>query len=243
MRGFLRRGVFSATGAVFSAGLLAVLVVFAGVYAFLPGAVEGVVARSVQDWLNLERPPEVRLRSDPPPAILLGEFSGGLVVMEGAEFGGLRTRRVEVMLEPFDVRVLRSIWEGELVPEEPISGDLRVVVSEGEISRVARLDSRVSRVDIRPGGVFVGSDISILGNELPFAVRGDLAVSGGRLIFTPGSVYIAGAPLPQRISRRMLEGVRFVYRLEGFPEGTTITGVRPLDDRLLLTGRIEGILG
>ncbi len=82
MRGFLRRGVFSATGAVFSAGLLAVLVVFAGVYAFLPGAVEGVVARSVQDWLNLERPPEVRLRSDPPPAILLGEFSGGLVVME-----------------------------------------------------------------------------------------------------------------------------------------------------------------
>lgn len=41
----------------------------------------------------------------------------------------------------------------------------------------------------------------------------------------------------------MLEGVRFVYRLEGFPEGTEITGVRTLDGRILLTGRIEGILG
>lgn len=217
--------------------------VFAGVYTFLPGVVGGVVARSVQDWLNLQRPPEVRLRSDPPPAMLLGEFSGGRVVMEGAEFGGLRTRRVEVMLEPFEVRVLRSLREGELVPEGPISGDLRVVVSEEEISRVARLDSRVSRVDVRPGGVFVGSDVDILGNELPFAVRGGLSVREGRLVFTPGSVYIAGAPLPQRVSRRMLEGVRFVYRLEGFPEGTEITGVRTLDGRILLTGRIEGILG
>ncbi|BBL79089.1 hypothetical protein RxyAA322_09430 [Rubrobacter xylanophilus] len=238
-----RGSFFPVAGAAFSAGLLAVVVVFAGVYTFLPGVVGGVVARSVQDWLNLQRPPEVRLRSDPPPAMLLGEFSGGRVVMEGAEFGGLRTRRVEVMLEPFEVRVLRSLREGELVPEGPISGDLRVVVSEEEISRVARLDSRVSRVDVRPGGVFVGSDVDILGNELPFAVRGGLSVREGRLVFTPGSVYIAGAPLPRRVSSRMLEGVRFVYRLEGFPEGTEITGVRTLDGRILLTGRIEGILG
>ena len=239
----MHRAASSVAGAAFSLGVLAVLALLAGAYTFLPGVVEGVVARSVQDWLNLERAPEVRLESDPPPAMLLGEFSGGRVVMEGAEFGGLRTRRVEVELEPFRLRVLRSLREGELVPERPIAGDLRVVVAEEEISRVARLDSRVSRVDLRPGAVFVGSDVEVLGNELPFAVRGELSVRGGSLVFAPRSVYIAGAPLPQRVSRRMLEGVSFVYRLEGFPEGTRIGEVRSLDGRLLLTGRIEGLLG
>jgi hypothetical protein len=77
---------------VIAAVLVPVVVIFLiGPYTFLPSLIEYAVATDVQNRLGIEKQPEVRLKSDPPLAMLKGEFSGGHITMRNVDLGGAST--------------------------------------------------------------------------------------------------------------------------------------------------------
>lgn len=229
---------------VIAAVLVPVVVVFlVGPYTFLPPLVEYAVARDVQTRLGVEKRPEVSLRSDPPLEMLQGEFSGGRVTVRNADLGGVRAEKASIDLDPFDIDVWATIKNGRVIDKEPLSGDLRIEVSEDEVlGRVeAGSEMPVEGVDVKKDGVVIESEASVLGTQFPVSVEGDLRVSNGNLVFEPRGLEAAGVPVPDELADQLLSGVDFEYPLERLPYQTTVTEVETEDGRLVLIGRIPSI--
>src|SRR5215217_6308187 len=122
---------------VIAAVLVPVVVVFlVGPYTFLPSLIEYAVATDVQNRLAIEKQPEVRLRSNPPLAMLKGEFSGGRIAMRNVDLGGVRTEKASIDLDPFDVDVWDTMKNGRVVNSQPLSGALEIEVSQDEVARL-----------------------------------------------------------------------------------------------------------
>jgi hypothetical protein len=229
---------------VIAAVLVPVVVVFLiGPYTFLPSLLEYGVARDVKTRLGVEKQPEVELRSDPPLSMLRGEFAGGRIVMSNAELGGVRAERASIELDPFDINVWATMKNGRVIDREPLSGDLRVEISEDEILRLAeaRSEMPVTGVDVKQGGVVVGSQASALGSQFPVDVEGDLIVRDGDLVFEPQGLEAAGVPVPDDLADELLAGAVFEYPLDRLPYQTRVTGVETEEGRLVLDGRVPSI--
>lgn len=229
---------------VVAAVLVPVVVVFLiGPYTFLPSLLEYGVARDVKTRLGVEKQPEVKLRSDPPLAMLRGEFAGGRIVMRNADLGGVRVERTSIELDPFDINVWATMKNGRVVDREPLSGDLRAEISEDEILRLAeaRSEMPVTGVDLKQGGVVVGSEASALGSQFPVDVEGDLVVRDGDLVFEPQGLEAAGVPVPDELADQLLAGAEFEYPLDRLPYQTSVTGVETGEGRLVLDGRVPSI--
>ena len=229
---------------VLVAVLVPVLVVFLiGPYTFMPSLLEYAVARDVQARLGAERQPDVSLKSDPALEMLAGAFSGGHIVLKKTEIGGVRAERARIDLDPFDINVWDSMWSGHVVDREPLSGEIRVEVSEEEVSRLVKVgsDMPVSDVELKEDGMVVKSEVSAFGAQFPVSVDGDLGLSDGSLVFEPQSLEAAGIPVPQELSDKLLAGAKFDYSLDRLPYETRITGVRAEGGQVLLTGRVPSI--
>ncbi len=221
--------------------LIAAAVLVVGTYTFLPPMLEGKVASNVQDSLSLGTTPEVDLRSDPPPAMLAGRFSGGNVSLGATDLGGVRAETVGLELDPFDLDVPASVRSGALRSERPLSGTLRAELSEAEVSRLVRSGSDVPIEDLRlgPDGVTVRSAATAFGFEVPVIVEGDLVLSGGELVFEPRRTTALGTAVPDEFSDQLLEQADLSYPLEGLPYGAEVTSVEVQTGRLVLAGQIE----
>ncbi len=226
-----------------SAVVIVAVVFLAGPFTFLPSLVGSLVAQNIQEDLGLAETPTVELRNDEAPLeMLVGQFTGGEVSMRDAEFGGVRTDSVDVDLDPFDVGIRESIRSRSLEAED-LSGDLRIEVSEEEVSRLA--DSRASvpidDVELTGGEMVVETNVPILGNAVPVAVRGGVGFENEELSFLPGSIAIAGARLPEEATVDILEDLEVSFELEGFPSGAEILDARVAEGAVVLTGRMEGL--
>ena len=224
--------------------LVPVVVIFLiGPYTFLPSLIEYAVATDVQNRLGIEKQPEVRLRSNPPLAMLKGEFSGGRIAMRHVELGGVRAEKASIDLDPFDIDVWDTMKTGRVVDREPLSGALEIEVSEDEISRLAQKGSEmpVKSVKVQKDGVLIDSEASALGTQFPVSVEGDLAVDNGDLVFEPGSLESAGVPVPDELADRLLAGANFAYSLDRLPYQTTIKGVETEEGKIVLDGRVPSI--
>ena len=229
---------------VIAAALVPVVVIFLiGPYTFLPSLIEYAVATDVQNRLGIEKQPEVRLKSDPPLAMLKGEFSGGRIAMRNVDLGGVRAEKASIDLDPFDIDVWDTMKNGRVVDRQPLSGALEIEVSEDEISRLAQKGSEmpVTSVKVQKGGVLIGSEASALGTQFPVSVEGDLAVDNGDLVFEPGSLEAAGVPVPDELANQLLAGANFEYPLDRLPYQTTIDGVETEEGRIVLDGRVPSI--
>jgi hypothetical protein len=224
--------------------LVPVVVIFLiGPYTFLPSLIEYAVATDVQNRLGIERQPEVRLRSDPPLAMLKGEFSGGRIAMRNVDLGGVRAERASIDLDPFDIDVWDTMKNGRVIDREPLSGALEIEISEDEIARLAQKDAEmpVTSVKVQKDGVLIGSEASALGTQFPVSVEGDLAVDNGDLVFEPGSLEAAGVPVPDELADQLLAGANFEYSLDRLPYQTTINRVETEEGRIVLDGRVPSI--
>ena len=229
---------------VIAAVLVPVVVVFlVGPYTFLPSLIEYAVATDVQNRLAIEKQPEVRLRSNPPLAMLKGEFSGGRIAMRNVDLGGVRAEKACIDLDPFDIAVWDTMKSGRVVDREPLSGALEIDVPEEEISRLAQKSSEmpVTSVKVQKGGVLIGSEASALGTTFPVSVEGDLAVENGDLVFEPDSLKAAGVPVPDELADQLLTGADFEYPLDRLPYQTTIDGVDTEGGKVVLDGRVPSI--
>jgi hypothetical protein len=229
---------------VLAAVLVPVVVIFLiGPYTFLPSLIEYAVATDVQNRLGIEKQPEVRLKSDPPLAMLKGEFSGGRIAMRNVDLGGVRAEKASIDLDPFDIDVWDTMKSGRVVDREPLSGALEIKVSEEEISRLAQKASGmpVASVKVQRDGVLIGSEASALGTQFPVSVEGDLAVEDGDLVFEPASLEAAGVPVPDELADRLLAGADFEYPLDRLPYQTTINRVETEEGRIVLDGRVPSI--
>ncbi len=229
---------------VIAAVLVPVVVIFlVGPYTFLPSLIEYAVATDVQNRLGIDKQPEVRLRSDPPLAMLKGEFSGGRIAMRNVDLGGVRAEKASIDLDPFDIDVWDTMKSGRVVDREPLSGALEIEVSEDEISRLAQNNSEmpVTSVKVERDGVIIGSEASALGTQFPVSVEGDLAVDDGALVFEPGSLEAAGVPVPDELADQLLAGANFEYSLDRLPYQTTINRVETEEGRIVLDGRVPSI--
>ena len=237
MRRLLSAGLVAVVALAFLAGAGALI----GAYTFLPPLLEASVAREVRDQFGLTETPDVRLESDPQPAMLVGDFSGGRVSLRGVELGGVRAESATVDLEPFDVDVSESLIRGEAVGEEPLSGGLRVRVSEAEISRLAgeEADTPVGGVELEAERMVVQSEVTVFGIEVPVSVAGSLDLRDERLLFDPETLEAAGAPVPGEVSDQLLAEATFDHPLRGLPDGVRVTGARIEEANLVLTGEIE----
>lgn len=229
-------------------GLLLTLIVVAAIvlmlpYLVLPTVLEDLVARDVQDRLGLVERPGVELDSDPQWEMLLGEFSGGKVSVGETDLGGVRADDVSMDLDPFGVDVGQSVRDRTAVTEEPLSGRVRLSVSEREVSRLAgrNADVPVNGVELRRGGVTVESEGSFLGATFPVTVDGGVGVDGNALVFRPGTVRAAGMTVPPDLADSLLAGTAFRYPVEGLPYGAEITDARTVDGAVVLTGRVSGV--
>lgn len=217
----------------------AILVV--GTYTFLPPLLEGYVARNVQDRLGLAETPEVELTSDPAPRMLLGQFSDGRVVLPPVEAGNVRPDEVAIDLDSFDVDISGSVSNGGLQTEAPLSGDLRVELSEAEVNRIAASQASsfpITGVDLREGSVLVRSETSAFGVSVPVGVEGSVEVQDGVLIFVPFGVQAFGTTLPEGLAGPLLEGTSFTYPLGEQFGGSVITGAELRENRTILTGEL-----
>jgi hypothetical protein len=229
---------------VIAAVLVPVVVIFLiGPYSFLPSLIEYAVATDVQNRLGIEKQPEVRLRSDPPLAMLKGEFSGGRIAMRNVDLGGVRAERASLDLDPFDIDVWDTMKNGRVVDREPLSGALEIEVSEDEISRLAQKGSEmpVKSVKVQKNGVLIGSEASALGPQFPVSVEGNLAVDNGDLVFEPGSLEAAGVPVPDELADKLLAGANFEYPLDRLPYQTTVSRVETEEGRIVLDGMVPSI--
>lgn len=229
-------------------GLFLTLIVVAALvlalpYFVLPTVLENLVARDVQDRLGLAERPEVDLESDPQWEMLLGEFSNGTVSIGGSDLGGVRAEDVSMDLDPFGVDVPESVQSQTAVTEGPISGRVRLRVSEEEVSRLAGQNAEVpvNGVDLRRDGVTVESEASFLGATFPLTVEGGVGVDGDALVFRPGTVRAAGMTVPSDLADSLLAGTAFRYPVEGLPYGAEITDARTVDGAVVLTGRVSGL--
>jgi hypothetical protein len=229
---------------VIAAVLVPVVVIFlVGPYTFLPSLIEYAVATDVQNRLGIEKQPEVRLKSDPPLAMLKGEFSGGRIAMRNVDLGGVRAEKASIDLDPFDIDVWDTMKDGRVVDREPLSGALEIEVSEDEIARLAQKGSEmpVTSVKVQKDAVLIDSEASALGTQFPVSVQGDLAVEDGDLVFEPGSLEAAGVPVPDELADRLLAGANFEYSLDRLPYQTTINSVETEEGRIVLDGRVPSI--
>lgn len=221
----------------------AILVLLIGPYTFLPSLLEYAVARDAQNHLGVEKRPEVKLRSDPPLEMLRGEFAGGRITLKNSDLGGVRAENARVDLDPFDIDVWATMKNGRVIAREPLSGELRVEVSEDEVARLAKREAEVpvTGVDVKEGGVVVGSEASALGAQFPISVRGDLGLRDGSLVFEPQTLEAAGVPVPGELAGKLLKRADFHYPLGRLPYQTRVTGIETENGRLVLNGRVPGI--
>lgn len=223
--------------------VLTVLVLLVVPYFVLPPVLENLVARNVQDRLGLAERPGVDLDSDPQWEMLLGEFSSGRISVVGADLGVVRAEDVSMDLEPFSVYVGEIVRSRTAVVEKPVSGQVRLMVSEEEVSRLAQGNAQVpvNGVELKRNGVTVESEASVLGATFPVTVDGGVGVEGNALVFQPGTVRAAGMTVPPDLADSLLAGTAFRYPVEGLPYGARITGAETLDGAVLLTGRVSGV--
>jgi hypothetical protein len=223
--------------------LLVAAAVLVGAHTFLLSFAERKVAESVQDRLGLEQRPGVELESSSPANVLAGEFSGGHISIEDAQFGGVRAESASIDLDPFDVSVLDSASSGVLRSEEPLSGTLRVGIPEEEVGRLARVgaDVPVRGVDLSRDGVLVRSAAPVFGVEVPVSIRGTLHPRGEELVFEPQRVEALGSALPEGLAEQALAGTDFAYPLGGLPYGAKISDVEVQEGSLVLSGEVERI--
>lgn len=224
--------------------LLAGVVLVVGSYTFLPPIVEERFGRAVQDRLGLEATPEVSLSSRPRPSLLAGRFESGRLVLEGVDFEGVRPNRAVVNLDPFAVDMLGSLGSGTFETERPLSGALRMELSEREVARLANMGVRGERVEsvhLEPGRMTVRIETTVMGVEVPVSVVGDLAQEGQTLVFEPRRVAAFGVPLPERLSDRLVSQAGFEYPLEDLPYDTEVSDVRTDEGKVVVEGRIGRI--
>ncbi|MDQ4106862.1 MAG: LmeA family phospholipid-binding protein [Actinomycetota bacterium] len=220
------------------------VVLVVGSYTFLPPIVEERFGRAVQDRLGLETAPEVSLSSEPPPSLLVGEFESGRLVLEGLDFEGVRPDRTIVDLDPFSLDVLGSLGSGTFETEGPLSGSLRMELSEREVARLANTNLRGPEVEsmrLEPGRTTVRIETRVMGVDVPVSVVGDLAREGQTLAFEPRRVAAFGVPLPERLSDRLVSQAGFEYPLEDLPYDTEVSDVRTEEGRGVVEGRIGRI--
>ena len=223
--------------------LLVAAAVLVGAYTFLLSFAERKAAESIQDRLGLEQRLGVELESASPANVLAGEFSGGHISIEDAQFGGVRAESASIDLDPFDVSVLDSASSGVLRSEEPLSGTLRVDIPEEEVGRLARVgaDVPVRGVDLSRDGVLVRSAAPVLGVEVPVSIRGTLHLRGEKLVFEPQRVEALGTALPEGLAEQALAGTDFAYPLGGLSYGAKISDVEVQEGSLILSGEVERI--
>jgi LmeA-like phospholipid-binding len=229
---------------VIAAVLVPFVVIFlVGPYTFLPSLLEYAVARDVKSRLGAEEQPDVELKSDPPLRMLAGEFSGGRIVMKNTELGNVTAKKTRIDLEPFDVNVWATMREGRVVDREPLSGDLRVEVTEAEVSRLVEAGSEIPimGVDVQDDGVLVRTEVSALGTRFPVSVEGAPILRDGRLVFEPQGLTAAGIQVPDDLAAKLLAGTSFEYPLDRLPYQTRMTGVGAEDGRIILSGKVPSI--
>jgi hypothetical protein len=203
---------------------------------------EDIFARNLRDGLGLAEAPEVRLVSDPAPSVLLGKFEGGEVTLTNPELGYVHPDEAKIYLDPFDIDVPASARSGRIEREEPLSGRLRVELSEEEVARLAAfsetLAAPVSGVRLEEGYLVVGFEVEALGARVLVGVEGNIVLrDGGDLGFEANRLEVLGEPLPDRLTRRLLEGVDFAYPVE-LPFKGELSGVEAHEDHLVLTGEV-----
>lgn len=231
-------GIFAAV--VVLVGAVAVI----GCYTFLPPMLEGMVAGNLRKSLGLASEPGVKLVSDPPPKMLAGKFARGEIEMNGADLGGIKPDRVTVDLAPFDVDVVESATSGGVKVREPLSGTLRVELSEEQVEKIARervKEFPIDGVKLTNGQATVASEVRILGFPVPVSVDGGVLVRNGAMAFEPREVRAMGVPVPRNLTDALLSGTDFGYRLDGLPYDTEIQDVKVEEGRLVLTGDVRGI--
>ena len=223
------------------AGALLIVLLVVGTYTFLPPLVEGYVARDLQGRLGLSETPEVDLTSDPAPRMLLGEFADGRVVLPPSGASNVRPDEVAIDLNPFDVDVAGSVMDGGLRTASPLTGDLRVELSEAEVNRIASSQVTsypITGVDLMEGGVLVGSEVSVFGFPIPVGAEGGVQVQDNSLVFSPTRVEAFGSTVPEEVSAGLLEGASFVYPLGEQFGGSVVTGAELREDQVVLTGEL-----
>ena len=230
-------------GFLLTLAVLVVLVVLVVPYFVLPPVLENLVARNVQDRLGLAERPGVELDSDPQWEMLLGEFSSGRVSVGETDLGGVRAKDVSMDLDPFSVNVGQSVQSRTAVAEEPVSGQVRLTVSERDVSRLAGQNAQVpvNGVELREDGVTVESEASVLGVTFPVAVDGGVGVEGDALVFQPRTVRAAGTTVPPDLADSLLAGTAFRYPVEGLPYGGRLTGAETVGGAVVLKGKVSGV--
>ena len=201
-----------------------------------------MLARDLQGRLGLADAPEVDLRSDPPPNMLLGRFDGGKVAFAPPEIGGVRPDEVMMDLEPFSLDVLGSVASRRLESHGPLSGLLRVELSEEEVASILASSEAaaipVKYVRLEEGYLVVGSEVKVLGARVPVDVEGELALQDGKIRFEPRRVKAVGAPVPDRLVRGLLGGRDFAYPMGEMASDATISGIETHEGRVVLTGEM-----
>ena len=243
----MRATLFSVSWIWWTAGgilLVLVAVALIGTYTFLPPMMSSAVGKSIESEMGLQNTPEVSLKSDPPPRMLSGAFAQGQISLADTDFGDVRPRKVTIDLDPFDLNVLKSVGDGDFTSREPLSGDLRMEVSQEEVARIAASasqDIQIDDVELKEGGVTVRSGTRLLGIDVPVAVRGGLEVLDQELVFEPRQVSAFGFRLPQDLADELLAEADFSYPLEDLPYDARVSRIEVKEGYLILYGRLERI--
>lgn len=197
---------------------------------------ESLVASSVQESLGLTETPDVDLTSDPPPNVFLGKFEQGQVSFEGTQ----PVSETSVNLDPFDLNVLGSVAGGRIRSERPLSGALRVELSEEEVVRIASSSAvaPVRGVELEEGKITVDSEVEVLGFSVPVGAEGEVDVQDGTLRFEPRRIDALGQQVPDRLARRLLREADFTYPLGELAGGAEISEVEVHEHRLVFTGDV-----
>ncbi len=136
--------------------LLVLTLVALAPYTILPPLLESVVARTVQD--------QVELGSDPPPKMYFGSFSEARISVRGYEISGLETEYVALELDPFDLNLLQSVTTRTVSTAQPLSGSLQIKLSDKSALRLSQLGLAVppQNIDLTQDQI-----LSILSGQIP----------------------------------------------------------------------------
>ena len=218
--------------------LLVVLVV--GVAADFAAArlAEDKVAQALQREYRLDRRPVVSVRDFPfLPHLLAGRLDAVDLAATQVRAEGVTLAQVELHLH--GVHVDRSMLLGAPGRVTVDQADGTAELGQAELSRLLAERLQGGSVEIGAQGVRLRATTTLLGQPLSAEVTGRLAVSGGRVRFTPERVQAPG--VPPALTRRLAPAFAFELPLPPLPAGIQVERVSTRPGVLLVAGRASRV--
>jgi hypothetical protein len=230
--------------------LLIVLVFVLGIIVYLlevyiPRAAEKSIAGLIQTRLQLEKPPEVRLKFSV-LELLGGKLSEIDISFSDLVFNNVTSEKVKIKISNIHLDVGKLIREKKPELTEPFSAWVSFYLPEQEVKNQLHNNMVIPydwEVELKPDKLFIQADVEpVKGQIIPATLVGRLEANGTLVRFVPVDVQGVDPLMASIIKTVVFPDLRKNIFLQNLPSGVKILKIKILRRKLLVIAEAEDIV-